>query len=59
MKTHPLALGLHRCTMRDYFPWNPQFHRRGLLKSDDAPYPILIDFTRRTNREVLHQVYSR
>lgn len=55
----PACLGLHRCTMRDYFPWNPQFHRRGLLKADDAPYPILIDFTRRTNAEVMAKVCSR
>jgi hypothetical protein len=53
----PACLGLHRCTLRDYFPWNPQFHRRGLLKADDSPYPLLIDFTRRTNHEVLQSVY--
>lgn len=45
--------------MRGYFPWNPQFHWRGLLKADDSPYPILIDFTRRTNAEVMVKVYSR
>ena len=49
------CLGLHRCTMRDFQPWNPQFHRRGLLKADDTSYPILIDFTRRTNRQLLEQ----
>ncbi len=51
------CIGLHRCTMRDYYPWNPQFHRRGLLKADDVPYSILIDFTRRTNEQVLRKVY--
>ena len=55
----PGCLGLHRCTLRDYFPWNPQFHRRGLLKADDAPYPILIDYTRRANAEVMERVYLR
>jgi hypothetical protein len=51
------CIGLHRCTMRDYYPWNPQFHRRGLLKADDIPYSILIDFTRRTNEQVIRKVY--
>lgn len=54
----PACLGLHRCTMRDYFPWNPQYHRRGLLKADDAEYPILIQHTRRTNETLLQTVYQ-
>ncbi len=53
----PACLGLQRCTMRDYYPWDPKFHRRGLLKANDAPYSILIDFTRRTNETVLKSVY--
>jgi hypothetical protein len=28
-----------------------------LLKADDTPYPILIDYTRRTNRHVYERVY--
>jgi hypothetical protein len=54
----PACLGLHRCTMRDYYPWNPQFHRRGLLKADDAEYPILIEHTRRANQQVFNLVYK-
>ncbi len=53
----PACVGIHRCTMRDYYPWNPQFHRRGLLKADDSPYPALIDATRRTNESVILMVY--
>lgn len=53
----PYCLGLHRCTIRDYQPWNPAFHRRGLLKADDAEYPILVETTRRVNRHVLDLVY--
>jgi hypothetical protein len=51
------CIGIHRCTVRDYQPWNPQYHRRGLLKADDTPYPILVEFTQRTNRQVLETVY--
>jgi hypothetical protein len=51
------CIGIHRCTVRDYQPWNPQYHRRGLLKADDTPYPILVEFTQRTNRQVLEMVY--
>ena len=40
-------------------PWKPQYHRRGLLKVDDSPYPILVDYTRRTNEEVYELVYQR
>ena len=53
------CIGIHRCTVRDYQPWNPQYHRRGLLKADDTPYPILVDYTRRTNEEVYELVYQR
>ncbi len=52
------CLGLQRCTMRDFYPWDTQFHRRGLLKANDEPYSILIDFTRRTNQTVLKNVYG-
>jgi hypothetical protein len=51
-------LGIHRCTFRDYQPWNPQFHRRGLLQADDSPYPLLIDYSRRTNAQVFQLVYA-
>ncbi len=51
-------LGIHRCTFRDYQPWNLQFHRRGLLQADDSPYPLLIDYTRRTNEQVSQLVYA-
>jgi hypothetical protein len=54
----PACLGLHRCTMRDYYPWNPQFHRRGLLKADDTPYPALLDYTKRTNQKAYELVYG-
>jgi hypothetical protein len=53
------CVGIHRCTVRDYQPWNPQYHRRGLLKADDSPYPILVDYTRRANEEVYELVYRR
>ncbi|MBM4091337.1 MAG: hypothetical protein FJ276_18225 [Planctomycetes bacterium] len=52
------CIGIHRCTVRDYQPWNPQYHRRGLLKADDTPYPILVDYTRRTNQMVYELVYA-
>lgn len=52
------CIGIHRCTVRDYQPWNPQYHRRGLLKADDTPYPILVDYTRRTNARVYERVYA-
>ncbi len=52
------CLGIHRCTVRDYQPWNPQYHRRGLLKADDTPYPLLVDYTRRTNGRVYERVYA-
>jgi hypothetical protein len=51
------CLGLHRCTLRDYQPWNIQYHRRGLLKADDSPYPLLTDYVRRTNEQVFTLVY--
>jgi len=54
----PACLGLHRCTMRDYYPWNPQFHRRGLLKADDSEYPILIEHTRQANEAALRRAYG-
>ena len=53
------CIGIHRCTVRDYQPWNPQYHRRGLLRADDTPYPILVDYTRRTHEEVYDAVYQR
>jgi hypothetical protein len=34
------CIGIQRCTVRDYQPWNPQYHRRGLLKADDTAYAI-------------------
>ncbi|MCU0876137.1 MAG: hypothetical protein MUE50_27770, partial [Pirellulaceae bacterium] len=52
------CIGIHRCTVRDYQPWNPQYHRRGLLKADDTPYPILVDCTRRANARVYERVYA-
>jgi hypothetical protein len=52
------CLGLHRCTIRDYQPWNIQYHRRGLLQADDTPYPLLADYTRRTNERVFQLVYG-
>ncbi len=52
------CIGIHRCTVRDYQPWNTKYHRRGLLKVDDTPYPILVDFTQRTNRQVYELVYG-
>ncbi|MBN2450026.1 MAG: hypothetical protein JXR77_06535 [Lentisphaeria bacterium] len=54
----PACIGIHRCTVRDYRPWDPAFHRRGLLKADDTPYPILVEYTQRTNREVYRLVYA-
>ena len=56
--SHPACIGIHRCTIRDFQPWNIQFHRRGLLQADDSPYPILIEFTKRTNQRVLDLVYG-
>ena len=52
------CIGIHRCTVRDYQPWNPKYHRRGLLKADDAPYEILVDYTQRTNARVYELVYT-
>ncbi|NLY00625.1 MAG: hypothetical protein GXY83_31395 [Rhodopirellula sp.] len=52
------CIGIHRCTVRDYQPWNPQYHRRGLLRKDDTPYPILVDYTQRTNQSVYSMVYG-
>ena len=53
------CIGIHRCTVRDYQPWNPRYHRRGLLKADDTPYPILVDYTCRTNAQVYDLVYGK
>jgi hypothetical protein len=53
------CIGIHRCTVRDYQPWNTKYHRRGLLKADDTAYPILADYTRRTNTRVYELVYGR
>ena len=52
------CIGIHRCTVRDYQPWNLQYHRRGLLKADDLPYPLLIEYTVRTNQQVYELVYG-
>ncbi len=52
------CIGIHRCTVRDFQPWNKQYHRRGLLKADDTPYPILVEYTQRTNRQVCDLVYK-
>jgi len=52
------CIGIHRCTVRDYQSWNPLFHRRGLLRADDTPYPILVEYTQRTNREVYRLAYG-
>lgn len=54
----PFCVGIHRCTIRDYQPWNIKFHRRGLLKVDDTPHSILIEYTQRTNRLVYDMVYQ-
>lgn len=54
-----VCVGIHRCTVRDYQPWNTHYHRRGPLKADDTPYPILVDYTRRANEEVYELVYRR
>jgi len=51
------CIGIHRCTIRDYQPWNPQFHRRGLLKADDTEYPSLIEMTKETNEQVFRMLY--
>jgi hypothetical protein len=51
-------IALHRCTVRDYRPWDTKFYRRGLLKADDTPYPILVDYTKRANRAVYEMVYG-
>lgn len=51
------CIGIHRCTVRDFHPWNPQYHRRGLLKADDTAYPILVNYTQQTNRKVKTLVY--
>ncbi|MBK7930041.1 MAG: hypothetical protein IPJ98_21995 [Bryobacterales bacterium] len=53
------CIGIHRCTVRDYQPWNPRYHRRGLLKADDTPYAVLSEYTARTNRLVYERVYGR
>lgn len=53
------CIGIHRCTIRDYQPWNTQYHRRGLLRADDSPYTLLIDYTRRTNADVMNLVYGK
>jgi hypothetical protein len=52
-------IGIHRCTVRDFRPWDTRYHRRGLLKRDDTPYPILEEFTIRANDMVYQQVYGK
>jgi hypothetical protein len=54
----PALIGIHRCTVRDYRPWDTNFHRRGLLKADDTPYPILVDYTRKANKKVYEMAYG-
>lgn len=54
----PYLIGIHRCTVRDYRPWDKKYHRRGLLKANDEPYPILADYTIKTNQEVFSIVYN-
>jgi hypothetical protein len=51
-------IALHRCTVRDYKPWDTRYHRRGLLKADHTPYPILVEYTKMSNRAVLEMVYG-
>lgn len=51
-------IGLHRCTMRDYQPWNTKFFRCGFLKADDSPYPLLRELNRKTHDEVFKIVYG-
>lgn len=53
------CIGIHRCTIRDYQPWNPQFFRTGLLQADDTPYPILSQYTRSISEQLYSLVYSR
>jgi hypothetical protein len=55
----PHCIGLHRCTVRDYQPWNVKYHRRGLMKADDSEYPILVRFTQQTNWRVYDLVYGK
>lgn len=55
----PHCIGLHRCTVRDYQPWNVKYHRRGLMKADDSEYPILVRYTQRTNGRVYDLVYGK
>lgn len=51
-------IGIHRCTVRDYQAWNKQFYRQGLLKNDDTEYPILVDYTKKTNVRLFEMIYS-
>jgi hypothetical protein len=51
-------IGIHRCTVRDFRPWDTRYHRRGLLKRDDTPYPILEEFTIKANEMVYELVYG-
>jgi hypothetical protein len=50
-------IGIHRCTVRDFRPWDTRYHRRGILKADDTPYPILEEYTMQASQEVFRKVY--
>jgi hypothetical protein len=54
----PALIGIHRCTVRDYRPWDTNFHRRGLLKKDDTPYPLMVKYTIEANNAVYNKVYG-
>lgn len=52
-------IGIHRCTVRDYRPWDTKYYRRGILKADDTPYPILEQYTIESSNRVFEVVYNR
>jgi hypothetical protein len=52
-------IAIHRCTVRDYRPWDTRYYRRGLLKADDTPYPILVDYTKQASKAVFEKVYGQ
>jgi hypothetical protein len=53
----PALIGIHRCTVRDYRPWDTKFYRRGILKADDTPYPIMEKYTIESSKKVFEVVY--
>ncbi len=55
----PALIGIHRCTVRDYRPWDTKFYRRGILKADDTPYPILEKYTIESSNKVFEVVYQK